>query len=189
MTKTGAACILGVVALAAAAGWWFGRPPPIVETSAPQVTQADGSLIVARAPDAKAKPKQQIPRGAKLERTIHIEAQGQGLKLPNGEVKPCPPVSVDLSLVREPSGAKRVLASSPDGQIVGAVDIPVETLPTPEARPWAAGLSLNPINQTAGIWLERDIGRVRLGLDLNQARQSLAAPVGAELRVRVGWVF
>ena len=84
---------------------------------------------------------------------------------------------------------KRVIASSPDGEIVGAVDIPVETAAPIESHPWAAGVSFNPITQTGGIWLERDIGRVRLGVDLNHARPNLAAPLAAEIRVRAGWKF
>ena len=47
----------------------------------------------------------------------------------NGNVpKMSPPVTVDLSLVREKDGSKRVVASSPDGAIVSGLDIPIETL-------------------------------------------------------------
>ena len=178
------ASVIGIVG-----GWWFTRPVPVVETYAPPVIQADGSTIAERKPDAKAKPKHVLPKGTKLERVIHIEAQGQGILLASGEVKTCPRVTVDLSLVREQNGMKRVIASSPDGEIMGAVDIPVETAAPVESHPWAAGVSFNPITQTGGIWIERDIGRVRLGVDLNQARPNLAAPLAAEIRVRAGWTF
>lgn len=190
MTR-GTALIIALVALALAvgAGWWLGRPAKVVETPAFEVIQDDGSKILTRAPDAKAKPKQQIPKGTTLERTIHIEAQGQGIKLPDGKMGVCPKVSIDLSLVRESNGMKRVVASSPDGQIVGAVDVPVETAAPVEDHPWAVGASYNPANQTGGIWVERDIGRIRVGVDLNQSRPNLAAPMGTEVRVRVGWAF
>lgn len=186
--------ILGVViallAIGAGAGWYFTHQVPVVETAAPAVTQSDGSVELARAPDAKAKPKQKIPKGMKVERIEQVQVHGIGLKMPGGEVKPCPPVTVDMTLVRDADGAKRVIASSPDGKIVGGVDIPVETAaPPPEPPKWAAGLSFDPIHQTPGVWVERDLSRFRVGVDLNQTRRDFTAPLGVEARVRVGWSF
>lgn len=181
--------VLAILALLAAlaAGWWIGRPAPVVETAAPEVTQRDGSKIAARAPNAKAKAKQVMPKGATLERTAEIEVQGV---TPTGAVEPCPSVTIDTSLVRLDDGTKRLLISSPDGQITRAVDIPVETAaPPPEPPRWAAGLSFDPIHQTAGVWLERDMSRFRVGVDLNQTRRFVGGPLGVEARLRVGWTF
>jgi hypothetical protein len=93
-------------------------------------------------------------------------------------------VTVDLSLVRESDGGARVLASSPDGVVVGGLDVPVEPiiLPEPEKR-WGAGLSYSPVDRTSGVWIERDVWRVRVGLDVNQAAN------GIDARVRMGVVF
>lgn len=179
-----------LVSIGAFAGWYFSRPAPVVEKPAPEVKQDDGSVIVERAPDAKAKPKHKVPNGVKVERTASVTVQGEGLKMPGGEVKPCPPVTVDLSLVREQDGGKRVIASSPDGQIVRAIDIPIETAAPPEEpKKWAAGLSWSPTHQTAGVWLERDVSRFRVGVEINQTRQQAFGPTGAEARIRVGWTF
>jgi len=184
-----AALVLAII-VGLVAGYWLAHPAPVVETYAPPVIQADGSTIVERKPDAKAKPKQILPKRTKLERVVQIEAQGQGIKLASGEVKTCPRVTIDLSLVRTDDGSKRVIASSPDGEITGAIDIPVETAaPPPAPKPWAAGISVNPVTQTGGIWIERDIGRVRLGVEINQARPSMIAPLATEIRVRAGWTF
>lgn len=181
---------LGVIAvLIFAAGWWFARPAPVVETAAPAVTQEDGSEILERKPDANAKPKQAIPKGAKVERIEQVRVQGQGLKMPDGSMKTCPAVTVDMTVVREKDGGRRVIASSPDGEIVGGLDIPVETAAAPPEEPkWAAGVSLDPVRQAAGVWLERDVGPIRVGVDVNQ-RRSVAAFDGVEARVRVGWRF
>ena len=188
--KALSAAVLVSLAIGIAAGWWMTRPNLIIETPAPEIVQADGSKIIERKPDAKAKPKQILPQGTTLERVIHIEAQGSGIRLANGEVKICPRVTVDLSLVRETNGMKRVVASSPDGEIVGAVDIPVETAaPPPEPKRWAAGISIDPVSQTGGIWLERDLARVRVGVEINQARPTINAPIATEIRVRAGWTF
>lgn len=181
--------VLLLMAAGLASGWWLTHPVSITEQPAPQVIQADASVILERKPDAAARPKQIIAKGAKVERVITITAQGQGVTLPGTITAPCPPVTVDLSLVRDASG-RRVIASSPDGLIVGGVDVPVEPiiLPAP-ANGWAAGLSFDPAHQTPGVWVERDLSRIRVGVEVNQTRRSPSAVVGAEARIRLGWVF
>lgn len=194
-------------ALAVAVTWWMMRPAPVVETAAAAVTQSDGSLVVERAPDAAAKPAHMVPKGTTVERVVRIDvrprrpatvnesltpggpelaALGHGVVLPPAAA-PCPSVRLDLSLVREQGGARRVIASSPDGDILRALDIPVETAaPPPAPHRWAAGLSYAPIARAAGAWIERDIGRVRLGLDINQTRVRIGGPADIEARLRVG---
>lgn len=184
--------VAGVVVVSALAiGYWLGRPAPVVETPAPAITQADGSIALPRAPDAKAKPKHMTPRGAKVERVGQITAQGETPpEIAACTSAKCPPVTIDTSLVRMDDGSKRVIVSSPDGQILAGVDIPVETAaPPPEPPKWAVGLSLDPIRQTPGIWIERDIWRVRAGAEINQVKQRADGPSSAEIRLRVGWTF
>lgn len=169
-----------------ALGWWLGRPAKVIETPLPAAAQADGSLVLARAPDAKAQPKQAVPKGARVERVVAVEVKPAALK-PPGEA-----LRVDMSLVRLPDSTRRVIASSPDGEVVGGLDIPVETAaPAPEPKKWAAGVSWSPTHHTAGVWIERDIGRLRLGAELAQVRP-LGMGIGiedTELRVRAGWTF
>ena len=185
--------LLAIAALvgAAALGWWLGQPAPVVETAAPEQHQADGSVVLERRPDAKARPKQLIPPKAKLERVAQVTVQPAAVPAAG---EPCPPVSLDLSLVREDDGGRRLLASSPDGTIVGGVDVPVETAaPPPKPLRWAAGVSWSPANETAGLWIERDVPlfstAARVGIDLNQERALPGSPAGADLRVRVGLAF
>ena len=185
--KTALLAALTLIAVSIAATWYVMRPVPVVETPKPAETQADGSRIVERtATQPKARPKQIIPKGAKVERIESVTVQPTATAEAG---KPCPPVTVDMTLVREPDGSKRVIASSPDGAVVAGLDIPVDTLPVPEIHPLAAGVSINPANQTAGLWVERDIGRVRVGLEINQARHSILNPMAAEVRLRAGWTF
>ena len=108
----------------------------------PAARQADGSLILERAPDAKAVPAQQIPKGAKVERIERIQVRASsapaaataptnGSGLPAAALTPALPstTTVDLTLLRMPDDTQRVVASSPDGTIVGGVDIPVSSAP------------------------------------------------------------
>lgn len=174
-----------------AIGWYLFKPSTIIETAKPPEVQADGSVVVERTlTSPKAKPKQQVPKGAKVERIGSVTAQG----ITPDEIKactntPCPPVTIDTSLVRMPDGSKRVIVSSADGTILKGVDIPVETQEIPEPKVWAAGVSLNPQNQTLGIWIDRDILRVRVGLEVNQIKTNTVNPVAAEIRLRAGWTF
>lgn len=169
-----------VVALAVAGGalWWVTRAPapvPEVITAAPMVRQADQSVIAERAPDAHPKPPpHQLPKGAVEERreSIHIA--------PDVDKKD---VEVDLSLVRMPDNGRRVIASSPDGTIVSALDVPIEAgLVPPPPKKWAAGLSYSTERET-GIWLERDIGRLRLGAEVSKGQGRPRA------EIRVGVAF
>lgn len=180
---------LTIAACGAAIGWWWAQPDRATETPSPAQRQADGSLILERRPDPHARPKQAIPRDVKVARVAQVTVQPDAPAPAAG--KPCPPVTVDLSLVREPAGAHRVLASSPDGQVVGGIDIPVAPIliPPPEKR-WAAGLSWSPTSRTAGLWAERDVRvplinlKTRVGLDV------VEAPGGhIEGRLRVGLAF
>jgi hypothetical protein len=173
------------LAIFAGAVWWMLRidvPPSMTEWPVDEVRQDDGSLVIERtATTPTARPKQHVPAGAKVERIVQVIVQPDAVPAAG---QPRPPVTVDLSLVRESDGGRRVLASSPDGVVVGGLDVPVEPiiLPEPEKR-WAAGLSYSPIANTSGVWIERDVWRVRVGLDVHQAAN------GIDARVRVGVVF
>lgn len=189
------ALVISVLIAAAALGWWLGQPEPVVETAAPEQRQADGSVVIERRLDANAKPKQQIPKGAKVERvgSVTVQPAARTGKDSLQVAEPCQPVTVDWSLVREEDGGRRFLASSPDGTIVGGVDIPVDTAaPAPAPKRWAAGLSWSPSSQTPGVWIERDVPlfnlTARVGAEVNQTRLDTYA-TGVDARVRVGFAF
>ncbi len=192
------------IAVGLGIGWKLWSPKaPVVETYAPQVKQPDGSLVLERKPQADAKPAQQLPQGAKLERVVQVTVQpnqppanpvsprpsGSDVLAPAETRPPCPPVRVDLSLVRMPDLTRRVIASSPDGQVVGGVDIPVEAARPVRTLKWAAGGSWDPANKTYGGWLERDLGPLRLGADLHQVREPAGGRVTWAGMVRAGIRF
>lgn len=182
----------------AAAAWWWTRPPaPAPEPPAPQEQQPDGSLILERRTPAQdqppPRPAQKTPPKTTPERIVQVRVQPDHPPPEPGQ--PCPPVTVDMTLIRDPDGARRVLASSPDGRVVGGIDVPV--LPTeipPAPKRWAAGLSWSPTDRTSGVWVERDARiplidlDVRLGLDLHQtAGMHTSAGMGG--RLRIGFMF
>lgn len=188
--------VLVLVGCGAAAGWWWaqpdGQPPP--ETPAPAQRQSDHSLILERRPDPQARPRQQMPPSARLERVAQVTVQPN--PRPPEAGAPCPPVTVDLSLVQDQAGAHRVLASSPDGQVVGGIDIPVAPAPVPATtRRWAAGLSWSPITRTSGIWIERDVRiplidvQARVGVDVRQAAGVQTSANGVDGMIRIGIAF
>ena len=187
-----------IAALLAAMVAYLSRPVHVVETAAPAVVQSDGSLILERAPTQDAKPAQAVPKGAKVERVVQVKVRPKIGTAPSFiddlqdkhktfSLSDITPITVDLSLIRQKDDTRRVIASSPDGEIVGGLDIPVDTLAT-RPRAWAAGISLDPIHQTPGVWIERDLMRLRVGVEANQVHVKGGGRDG-EFRVRLGWVW
>jgi hypothetical protein len=146
------------VGAAALAAWQV--PTNVVETPAAAQTQPDGSLVLERMPDSKAKPENAIPEGGKAVRVVH------------GEIKPkepdCPICTFDLTLVRMPDNTSRVVLSSQTGTILGGLDVPVATLKIDKDHPWAAGISRGTGFESWGAWLDRDFGPVRFGGEANK---------------------
>lgn len=169
-------------------GYLFGvktsAPKTEVVTAAPQVTQSDGSIVVERKPEARpSKPPHKIPKGSIEERRVGIKLQPDAFVSAEGCKCDPEPVSVNLSLVRDDQG-RRVVASSTGGKVVGALDVPIETaLMPPEPHPWAAGLSYGH-DKSPGAWIERDLGRIRVGAEVIRQRDQTF-----QGRVRVGWAW
>ena len=168
------ALVLGLIAAGILIGEKTGAAVPEVVTYRIPVRQHDGSLIAERRPETAPAPAPHlIPRGWKEERRV------------SATVKPakadCPLVDLDMSLVRDDEGGRRVVLSSPDGEVVSAKDIPIEPalIPAPPRR-WAVGLAYEPDRRRSSVWVERDLARVRIGAEVSQSR---------EARVRLGWTF
>ena len=183
------AVITAIAATAFAVLLWP-HPRPVVETAKPAVVQSDNSIILERTDtQPSVKPQHQVPKGAKVERVVQVKVRPT-LEIADGikdspslspDAKPANnPITVDLSLIRLRDDTKRVVASSPDGEIVGGLDIPVETLAY-KPRVWAAGISVDPVHQVGGVWIERDISRIRLGAEVGANRYH-----DFETRLKVG---
>ena len=173
-----AAGVAALIILAGVLAWafWPAKPIPEVVTAAPQIIQSDGSVIAERRPDAHPKPPPHaIPKGDTEERRGSVTA---------APAAGASSVEVNYSLVREKDNGRRMVFSSPDGQITGAVDIPIEPgLIPPPPKPWAAGLSYSS-SHAVGVWLERDVGRLRLGAEVARRQDGKAE---AQVRVGVRW--
>ena len=186
-------------------GWrLWGPKPKVPETYARQETQKDGSTVLERKPQADAKPAQQVPKGGKVERIIQVvvdpnppsvpnlPAQDPGLgQPPQGEATrpPCPPVRVDLTLVRLGDGSQRVVVSSPDGRVSGGVDIPVAPIATPRPLVWAAGGLYGPKDKSFGAFLDRDLAFGRVGAEIIRTPATLGAAANWTGFVKLGIRF
>ncbi len=172
------------------AGWTLWKPvPPKPEPYAPSVKQPDGSTILERKPDPMAKPISKVPDGATVERIVQVTVQPLAalpaipstgpasilIPAPEQPKIPCPDVHVDLALVRMKDGTRRVVASSKDGIVTGGVDIPVEPVEPVRSFPWAAGGIWNPGDKTYGAFVDRDFAFLRVGAELVQVREPVAA--------------
>lgn len=153
-----------IVAALLAFGAWIGHRAgePTVENIAPAAAQSlpSGAVELARSPAASApKPKK---AGTKVLRSMRATIQP--------DQSGCAPITTDIELVQDGDGL-RAIASAEGGRVVAGLDSPVVPLAlrVEDSRRWAAGLSCSIGDQcdvrTAGIVLQRDIGRVTLGIE------------------------
>ena len=153
-----------------AAGYRLYHSESISEGYAPQVKQKDGSVVLERAPDAKTDaPAPKLP--GKVERTVVVKVKPKPEK--KEPTKPdqsglcpvleCPALTVRLDLIQQEEG-RRVVASSPDGDIVGGIDIPVDKWIKRNENRWAAGVTYD-TDKKPGAFLDRDLGPFRVGVE------------------------
>lgn len=172
-------------------GYKFYHVEPVLEKYAPAIRQHDGSLVLEKKPAEKPEPKQEIPKGSKVERVISVTVRPKPTTIPRESsqwseagksVEPCPDVTVDLSLVKNADDTRSVIASSPDGEVIGGVDIPRELLPQESTPPkWAVG-AMYYSNKEYAARIERDVGPIRLGVDILKAGGDVAAGIGVMVR-------
>lgn len=161
-----AVCFLLVAALAGGAGYMLGAgQQDLTMTHAPAVRLPDGSLIAERVPTKVPKIEHELPKGAKPIRSTRIKL---GLH-------DCPAVTVDCTLIDTDQGTRIIAASN--AEIISATDrVFVSQARAPR---WAAGVSYDPVNAQYGVWAERDLWRIRVGVDVAQDR----------IAARVGWTW
>lgn len=158
-------------------------PKPEVIAAAPQVRQSDQSVIAERKQEATpTKPPHKIPTGAIEERRVNIKLKPPAFTSPEGCQCDPAPLDVNLSLVRE-DGGRRVIARSPEGRVISALDVPIKPALISETHPWAAGLSVGN-DKSPGVWIERDLGRFRVGAEAVRERDG-----GLLGRVKLGWMW
>lgn len=193
--------ILGAFLCGLALGWHLYRPEVKAETYAPEKRLRDGALVLEKKPGAKAEadaiaPPPKLPAG-KPERTVVVTVKPKPKPLPPAQPalpgqdgfcpvpreQECPPVRVRLDLVKLADDTRRVVASSPDGEIVGGLDVPLAPIVTARQPLWAAGVTMTHDRRFGGF-IDRDMGPVRLGAEIGQA-----ADAGLEFRVRAGIRF
>lgn len=190
--KTNLYLVAGGLLVGLFLGWWLQAPTRLQEPPAASVRQADGSLVVERVDPATQpqKPPHELPKGAVEERRVSVVVQPrrgtvsktetvgstEAARLVESADHPavagnmidscdCPPVQVDLSLVRMPDKTRRVVASSPDGQVVSGIDVPVELASVPRIPRWTASAiavaDLDGIRP--GFLLSRRLGPIVVG--------------------------
>lgn len=160
--------------------WWQFRPLTVIETAAPAVRQVDGSLVAERAPGV-IPVAAAVPTGTKPLRTAEIRVKAKPVA-GSGAGCSCDPVTVNTTLVRE-SGGQRLVVSSPDGEVVSAVDSPLEPLQIQRQTLWAVGATYG-TGARSGMFLDRDVGPFRVGAEVDQAGGG-----DWQARVRLGWRF
>lgn len=146
-------------------------PAPAIELSNATVLERQPSLAV---PSAILEAAAEV-RGAKLERAAKLTVQPTQLD--------CEPLHVELGVLRMKDDTQRIVVRSDDAAILGGVDIPIDRT-LPRAPKWSAGALYNPVDQTYGAYLDRDLGPFRAGIDLMQDRDHDGAMIVLRFGVR-----
>lgn len=94
---------------------------------------------------------------------------------------PCPPVTIDWQVVSTPDGGRRMVATSPDGRVLKAVDFPA--LPPTPGRVvvlprWRLSAAYFPGPRAAELDLDRRFGPFALGAALLRQPGTPLQPVG-----------
>jgi hypothetical protein len=216
--KVGAS-LLGVLLIFVAGmgtGWHLrSKKNPSPVKPQPAVVQQDGSVELAVKPDANAQPAQQMPEKVKIIRIVKVVVKpGPSAGVPGATsgsapqatapqgpqstaTLPCPPVQVDLTLVRMPDGTRRVIASSPNGQVDpgASMDIPVDVADEPRALKNAVGLVFGRNNtggSSNGVCYDRDVfTRIRVGIEGTKdvLKNTSGEVTGWSMRLKAAWVF
>lgn len=177
MTRAELALMVGVPALAGAVAWAMRPASPVLEVTAPapQVLQADHSVVAAREVASQPSPAPHIiPKGFRETRRAQVVV---------APVSTASDVQLDLSWVND-GREQRLVASSPDGTVERAVDMPIVPIAMPRATPiWGAGLEYGR-GGVVGLWIDRDIGRLRLGTEVQRQADGRAQTI---VRVGVRW--
>jgi len=165
-------CLIGV-AVGLASGWALWRPKPApIEPHAPEIQLRSGAVVLEREPDApvpvpiRLAAKEFDPR-AILERAVTIRITPPARIVDD---EPCPPMDLDLGIVKLPDDTRRVIVRSRDGEVAG-LDIPVHATAPVQAKRWAAGALYNPRREDYGAFIDRDVGPLRVGLDVIRSRE------------------
>jgi hypothetical protein len=190
-------------------GWSFWHHAPVVEGEAIARTLPSGGTLVERDPHAHV-PKTVVQAareaGGKLVRSVSLTVQPQAMSVStpsseggkpevadiaigepnrNSSAPPacsCAPVTIDLGLIRMPDETRRVVAMARGGEILSAIDIPIETAQPRVETHWAAGVLYEPRRREYGAFLDRDLGPLRLGVQVERRDGRTATWVRAGVR-------
>lgn len=167
---------------------WGRQTVAIVEQRAPMVWHDDGSLTAQIDPGAKPDlPAPSSPPKGKLVRTLELTVKPHRIEnkpqIPpenvvtdgSGDVQienNCSPVAVRIDWHEYPDGIRASIVAQ-GGELLDAVDIPYGPLIRPVARVWAVGVEKREGETLLAV--ERDFGRLRVGLSANDDTQAVRA--------------
>lgn len=189
-------------------GWklWIKKPVPV--TAQPGIALKGGGMILpvhpATAKEAQAaSPILGLPKGAKVRERATVTLLPHLPSIPTGApstpgsgtapVDPATrlPIHVNLALLDMPDGHQRIAVSSPDADVIGGMDLPIEQKHTARDLKWLAGAAYNPSDRTYGAFVMREIGPVVVGVEVNQVKVPVIAGGGTTLdgRITIGVRF
>lgn len=197
MTKLYAAagCLLLAFVCGLGLGWklYRGKTTTIVkEVPAPTIYLPGGTTVLEKRVVKTVTITKEKPGGSTVleEGSIVIQPRPP-LEISSSQVPA--KITVNFAVLRMVDGSRRVEASSPDGKVIGGVDIVVD-LPAPVSAPLlnAAGLVYGTTawgDTAKGAFYDRDWKFIRTGVELTRNTYATVNRSGWEARVKIGVSF
>lgn len=184
MKEIGISIVVGIL-IGLAVGWRVWHPEPrqaVIESAAPAAMLRNGVQEIARQPaapipEAITAAAKEINPKAKVSRAISFDVKPLPIgpkptdAVPtannNAVITPleCAPVHIDAGIVDLPDGSHRVVIKS-NGELSNAIDIPGFLPPVVGDLKWAAGALYDVSGHSYGVFVDRDIRRLRIGVDM-----------------------
>lgn len=161
-------------------GWklWMGKTTTVYrEIAAPAIKLPNGGEVLEKKIAKKPSIKQELPADSTVleEGSIIFEptqpvtpAHHDGV--PDQLAEPPKKYTINFAIVKLGDNERRVVASSPDGAVVGGIDVVID--PPKQTAPLlnAVGVSYQPGKAAWGLWATRDWKFLRLGAEVSQVK-------------------
>lgn len=179
-------------------GWklWMGKTTTVYrEVPAPPIKLSNGGEVLEKRVAKSPSIKQELPQGSTVLEEGSIIFEPTKPIEDDQHVTPPEPLkqyTINFAVVKLSDNSRRISASSPDGTIVGGVDVVIDPPKHTEPLRNSAGLVYGTTawgDTAKGVYYDRDWKLFRAGAELTRNTYAIASRTGWEARVKFGVNF
>jgi hypothetical protein len=177
--------------------------PTVVDKPLPQVNLPNGAVEATVAPSAQQPVIVGLPKTQTVIRTVYVTVQPDkpvedGYSTDKQDTPEPKPIKIAVSFVRQENSTLRAVITSDGDKILAAVDVPkigdtiTVAAPAPKELNMAAGAVYGTTawgDTAKGMFVDRDLGAFRTGVEVTRNTYSVANRIGWEVRAKIGFRF